>query len=152
MELTKAELSDANGICDCVQKTIQSFYPKYYSNEIVDFFYNLHCIENIKADIQKGNVYKIEINGKIVATGCMDENHITRVYVIPEKQHMGIGRFIMKELETKIFEHFDMAILDTSLAAKNFYLMLGYRATSVEKARINDDLIFEYEVMKKSNA
>lgn len=72
--------------------------------------------------------------------------------MLPEKQHMGIGRFIMKELETKIFEHFDMAILDTSLAAKNFYRLLGYRATSVEKVRINDDLNFEYEVMKKSNA
>lgn len=152
MKLKKVELSDASEICNCVQQTINSIYPQYYSREIVEFFCNLHCIDNIKADIENNNTYKVEANGKIIATGCMNENHITRVYVLPENQNMGIGRMIMQALEKDIFARFDYAVLDTSLSAKHFYASLGYKVLAVENVLLNDNLTFEYEVMKKSNA
>lgn len=151
MKLKKAVLSDASEVCSCVQQTIKSIYPQYYSNQIVEFFCNLHCLDSIKSDIEKSNTYIVESKGKTIATGCMSKNHITRVYVLPENQKMGIGRMIMQTLENEIFARFDYAVLDTSLPAKHFYAGLGYKVVALENVLLNDNLIFEYEVMKKSN-
>ena len=39
-----------------VQDTIRTIYPKYYPKEVVDFFCELHCKENIPKDIKNGYV------------------------------------------------------------------------------------------------
>ena len=41
----------------------------------------------IEKDIKNGYVSVLKIDGTIVATGCFVDDHITRVYVLPEHQN-----------------------------------------------------------------
>ena len=92
-----------------VQHTIKTIYPKYYPMEVVDFFCEHHSEDAIEKDIKNGYVSVLKIDGTIVATGCFVDNHITRVYVLPEHQKKGYGTFIMKNIEEQIGEKFDKA-------------------------------------------
>ena len=112
-ELAKTE--DLQTVYDVVQHTIKTVYPKYYPIEVVDFFCEHHSMEAIAKDIEKGFVSILKIDGNIVATGCFVDNHITRVYVLPECQKKGYGTFIMKTIEAQIGGKYDKAYLDASL-------------------------------------
>ena len=108
-ELAKAE--DLQEVYNVVQHTIEMIYPKYYPAEIVDFFRELHSMVAISKDIKNGCVGVLKIEGKVVATGCFAEKHITRVYVLPEHQGKGYGTFIMKNIEEQIAVNMTKLIL-----------------------------------------
>ena len=94
--------------------------------EVVDFFCEHHSEDAIEKDIKNGYVSVLKIDGTIVATGCFMDNHITRVYVLPEHQKKGYGTFIMKNIEEQIGEKFDKAYLDASLPVAALYEKLGF--------------------------
>ena len=56
MEYIKATDKDLEQIVTLVQDTIKTIYPKYYPKEVVAFFCELHCRENILKDIHAGSV------------------------------------------------------------------------------------------------
>lgn len=146
-ELAKTE--DLQPVYDVVQHTIKTVYPKYYPMEVVDFFCELHSMEAIAKDIEKGFVSILKIDENIVATGCFVDNHITRVYVLPECQKKGYGTFIMKTIENQIGEKYDKAYLDASLPAAALYEKLGYLTIKHERYPVENGVILAYEVMEK---
>ena len=81
MKYELATIKELRAVYDIVQHTIKTVYPKFYPVEVVDFFSNLHSMDAIRNDIENGYVSVLKIDGKIVATGCFVDNHITRVYV-----------------------------------------------------------------------
>ena len=89
-----AKIEDLQNVYDVVQYTIKTIYPKYYPAEVVDFFCKHHSKSAILKDIENGDVSVLKIDETIVATGCFVNNHITRVYVLPEYQKKGYGTFI----------------------------------------------------------
>lgn len=149
MEYRLAKSEDAKEIYEIVQDTIKKVYPKYYLPEIVDMFCELHNEDNIGADIENGNVYVILENNKIIGTGTIKENNITRVYVLPEFQGKGFGTFIMKKLEEKIGKQYDEAELDTSLPACRLYYNLGYKTIDHGILECAGGVILVYEIMEK---
>lgn len=56
MEYIKATENDTEEILTIVQDTIRTIYPRYYPQEVVEFFCSLHCRENIAGDIKDGLV------------------------------------------------------------------------------------------------
>ena len=146
-ELAKTE--DLQTVYDVVQHTIKTIYPKYYPVEVVDFFCEHHNIKEIAKDIENGCVSVLKINEEIVATGCFVENHITRVYVLPEYQNKGYGTFIMKTIEAQIGEKYDKAYLDASLPAAALYEKLGFSTIKHERYPVENGVILAYEVMEK---
>ncbi|MBQ4283519.1 MAG: GNAT family N-acetyltransferase [Lachnospira sp.] len=146
-ELAKTE--DLQDIYNVVQQTIKTIYPKYYPAEVVDFFCEHHSREAIAEDIENGYVGVLKIDEAIVATGCYVDNHITRVYVLPEYQKKGYGTFIMKEIEAKIGEKHDRAYLDASLPAAALYEKLGFSTIKHERYPVENGVILAYEVMEK---
>lgn len=146
-ELAKTE--DLQEVYNVVQHTIETIYPKYYPAEIVDFFRGLHSMEAISKDIKNGCVGVLKIEGKIVATGCFAEKHITRVYVLPEHQGKGYGTFIMKNIEKQIGSKYDKAYLDASLPAVQFYEKLGFSTIRHERYTVKNGAVLVYEVMEK---
>ena len=92
MEFKLAKRCDAEKVYALVQETIKVIYPKYYLKEIVDMFCEFHSRENIIKDIEAGNTYILVENEKIIGTGTKKENHITRVYVLPQYQKRGYCR------------------------------------------------------------
>ena len=94
MQLMLAKNHDAPQVYTIVQETIKVVYPKYYLKEIVDMFCEFHSPENITKDIEAKNTYILMENKKIIGTGTKNENHITRVYVLPQYQKKGYGTFL----------------------------------------------------------
>ena len=123
----------------------QGYIPK----EIVEFFGQLHCYEHIIKDIQKNIVYVLEVNDIIVGTGSFEENHITRVYVLPQYQGKGYGYHILKELEKEIARNYNNVILDASLPACKFYEGNGYKTVRHEEWKCDNEMILVYDVMEK---
>ncbi len=80
------------------------------------------------------------------------DNHITRVYVLPEHQKKGYGTFIMKNIEAQISEKYDKAYLDASLPATTLYEKLGFATVSHERYPVENGVILAYEVMEKELA
>lgn len=106
-------------------------------------------MEAIAKDIENGYVSVLKIDENTVATGCFVDNHITRVYVLPECQKKGYGTFIMKTIETQIGEKYDKAYLDASLSAAALYEKLGYLTIKHECYPVENGVILAYEVMEK---
>lgn len=144
-----ATIEDLQAVYDVVQHTIKTIYPKYYPAEVVDFFCTLHNRDAILKDIENGYVGVLKADGKIVATGCFVENHITRVYVLPEYQKKGYGTFIMKNIEARITENYDKAYLDASLPAATLYEKLGFVTIKQEKYSVENEVVLTYQIMEK---
>ncbi|MDD3142215.1 MAG: GNAT family N-acetyltransferase [Lachnospiraceae bacterium] len=149
MEYIKATEKDIEQISMLVQETIQKIYPIYYPKEVVDFFRKLHCKESISEDIKNGLVGILRDDNMIVGTGCYKDNHITRVYVKPERQGKGYGSYIMQCLETQISLQYDTVYLDASLPASHLYEKRGYQTIKHEKWNVENGIILVYEVMEK---
>ena len=149
MEFRVAKKQDMELVYELVQETIQSVYPKYYLKEIVDMFCEYHNRENILEDIQAENTYILIDNEEIIGTGTKKENHITRVYVLPEFQKKGYGTYIMNQLEEIIKESFAYADIDASLPACRLYAHLGYQTIDHGIWECKNGVIQVYEIMKK---
>ena len=85
----------------------------------------------------------------MIGTGSHTDNHITRVYVLPEYQGQGYGSKIMDELERDIFSGYDDCELDASLPACIFYENRGYKTVRHVKYDIGDEKFMIYEIMRK---
>ena len=96
MEFKIATKKDAEQIYELVQETIRVVYPKYYLKEIVDMFCEYHSPENVMSDIEAGNTYILLEESRLIGTGTGRENHITRVYVLPEYQKKGYSKEILE--------------------------------------------------------
>lgn len=149
MEYRLAKPEDAKEIYGIVQDTIKRVYPKYYLPEIVDMFCEFHNKENIGEDIENGNVYVLLENSKIIGTGTIKENHITRVYVSPDFQGKGFGTFIMNQLEEEIGKRYDKAEIDASLPACKLYYNRGFKTIDHGIWECADGVIQVYEIMEK---
>jgi GNAT superfamily N-acetyltransferase len=70
-----------------------------------------------------------EERGEIRATGGVDKNEIRTVFVSPPHQGNGIGRELMRHLESRVDpERFDILFLHASESAEGFYHRMGYRS------------------------
>lgn len=143
---TKENVQDVYNI---VQHTIKTIYPKYYPAEVVDFFCELHNKDAIAKDIENGCVKILEVDDKMIATGCFVENHITRVYVLPEYQKKGYGTYIIKNMEAEIGKKYDKVNLDASLPAAALYEKLGFTTVKHEKYPVENGVVLVYEIMEK---
>ena len=149
MEYRLAKPEDINHIYKIVQNTIKMIYPKYYLPEIVNMFCNYHSKENICKDIESGITYVLLENEKIIGTGTMKENHITRVYVLPDYQGNGYGTYIMDQMENEIQKKDSTAQIDASLPACKMYYSRGYRTIDHGIWECANDVIQIYEIMEK---
>ena len=149
IEYFKATAQDAETVCNIVQGTKAEVYPHYYTQPIVDFFGRLHSIDNITKDIKDEKIDILKVDGDIVGTGSRDDNHITRVYVLPEYEGKGYGSIIMDYLEADIFSEYEICNLDASLPATMFYEHRGFRTVEHNKHDIGDGEVMIYEIMEK---
>lgn len=149
MEYLKATNDMVDSVNEIFQLAIKTVYPKYYPKEVVDFFLNHHSKEHTAEGIATGNMYVLVEEEKIIGVGCYDQNHITGVYVHPEYQKKGYGTFIMQKLEDSIKQNYDVAILESSLAAVFMYEKRGYKTVSHGFYDLENDVKLVYEVMEK---
>lgn len=116
MSLRSAVPADTSAIALLVQETIGSIYPRYYPDSIVDAFARMHSHDAISTDVAAGRVTVAEMAGKIIGTGTVDGNHISRLFVLPAFQGRGVGSALLDRLEGKIARTCDVAVVESSSA------------------------------------
>lgn len=149
MEYIKATENDVDQITALVQETIKTIYPKYYPKEVVALFGQLHCLENIRKDVEAGRVGILKAENEIVGTGCYQENHITRVFVKPSAQRQGYGSYIMQCLEDEIALQYETVNLEASLPACCLYEKRGYKTVKHDRWNVENGVVLVYEIMEK---
>ena len=149
MEYIRATEDMAEQIKEVLHTSIKVVYPRYYPQEVVEFFCSLHNIEHIKEGIASGNMGVLVVDSEIVGVGCADGNHITSVYVKPSAQSKGCGTFIMDHLEKRIAESHPTAVLDVSLPAALMYEHRGYKTIGHGIMDLDNDVGLVYETMEK---
>ena len=149
MKYITAITDNVDTIHDILHTTIRTVYPKYYPQEVVDFFCQHHSKEHILEGIVSGNMGVLVDKDTIIGTGCYDGNHITGVYVLPNYQKQGCGSKIMDRLEAEISKKYDTVILDASLAAVCLYEHRGYKTIGHGIYELENSVKLVYEIMEK---
>lgn len=149
MEYITAASDMVNEIYNVLHTAIRKIYPKYYPNEVADFFCRHHSKEHVLDGILSGNMGVLIYDNVIVRTGCFDGNHITGVYVLPAYQKRGCGSYIMNCLENEISQKYDTAVLDASLPAACMYEHRGYKTIGHGSYELENDVKLVYEIMEK---
>lgn len=150
MNICIATLSYLCEIYNLVEITIKTIYPMYYNKKIVEFFLKLHNKENILIDINNNRTYILVDNNKLIGTGSFLENHISRVFILPEYQNQGYGSKIMDFLENKIKLNYDYSVLESSIPSKEFYKNRNYEKLDKKSMLIDNNLDFSFDVLKKN--
>lgn len=148
MEIRRAVSCDAETIMQITHAAIEAVYPIYYNGSCVEFFLNLHSLGNIKGSIENDSVFILEADGKPAATCAFNENHILRLFVLPEFQNMGYGSRLMDYAEKIIKGSYSDTYLEASLSGCIMYEKRGYK-TVCHRAEKTNGGILVYEVMKK---
>lgn len=149
LTIKKARLVQSDEINEIVSKTIKEIYSKYYPNEVVDFFLELHNRDNINNDISQDNTYVIGCGTAILGTGTMNQNAISRVYITPNNQHEGIGTRLMDYLEEEIIKNYSYVTIDASLPAAEFYRKRGYEFLRQAEHSVANGKLLSYSIMRK---
>ena len=149
MEYLTATVEMADAIHNILHTTIRTIYPKYYPEEVADFFCRHHSREHILEGIASGNMGVLMDGSGIIGTGCYDGNHITGVYVLPDYQKQGCGSKIMDYLEMVISKKHDTVLLDASLSAVCLYEHRGYKTVGHGIYELPNDVKLVYEIMEK---
>jgi len=145
-----AKETDFDSVKNITQTTIWSVYPKYYPSGAVQFFSDHHSDDRIKADIDAGKVFLLEVDGIEVGTVTVADNEINRLFVLSDFQRRGYGRELMNFAEEIIRKKHDHIILDASLPAKQIYLKRGYVATKYNIIETENGDYLCFDVMEKS--
>ena len=149
MKIVTANINDFDDVRWITETTVTAVYPHYYPAGAVEFFCRHHSDDKIKADIDAGCVYLLEDEGRIVGTVTVSGNHINRLFVLPECQHKGYGRYMMDFAEEKIAKDHKTIELDASFPAKRIYLKRGYKETEYHSIETGNGDKLCYDVMAK---
>lgn len=151
MHIRKAGLSDAETVKSIVHTTISAIYPHYYPKGAVDFFLAHHNGEAIVQDIKLDRVFVCcDAQQRIVGTVTIKENHINRLFVLPDLQGNGYGTALLAYAEKSIAAHYGVILLDASFPAKSIYLRHGYKELTFHTIRTSNGDHLCYDVMQKN--
>ena len=149
MEYRKADQADLSAVLALIQDTIRAIYPRYYPQGCVDYFLNWHSQERVSAAIDAGQVYILLDGGELVGTGSQEGDRITRVFVLPERQGRGYGRYILDRLEEAVAADYDTVQLDASLPAVHLYERRGYHTVEHQSEETESGCVLVWDVMEK---
>lgn len=150
-KIYKAQKEQAGVVHEIVSRTIREIYAKYYSEEVVRYFLELHNLANIEKDISEEKTYVIENENIICGTATVEDNRVSRVYVLPEYQGAGMGSRLMEHLEKEIIKNHGFVEVDSSLPAGEFYRKRNYVQIMHAEHPVENGKILSYEVMRKRN-
>ncbi len=149
MKLIKASNDHFHAVRFIVKTTIETVYPDYYPKGAVDFFLCHHSDEEIKKAVIAEAVYLIRDDDKIMGTGSINGNEISRLFVLPQYQGKGYGTAMMDELERIVFCNHSQILLDASLPAYGMYVHRGYVPMEYHSIKTENGHYLCYHVMKK---
>jgi citrate lyase synthetase len=111
---------------------------------------NMWGIDMLKKDAQEGCTIVVKDNGKIIGTGTIVDNYISKIYIKPEYHGLGLGKLIVNCLEDKArLNGIRTVFLASNLSAEKFYTKLGYETTDLKEMSTPGGFVFKLSWMKK---
>ncbi|MCL2383821.1 MAG: GNAT family N-acetyltransferase [Oscillospiraceae bacterium] len=134
MEIRLMQDNDVDSLYAMIKRTAEISYPTFYPSETVDLVLEQYTSkELLRAKMEKGKFYIALEEKRIVGCGCIlfdtkeNTSEITTVYVEPDYQGQGIGKEIMRVLESDATrEKMNCIITYAALTAIPFYKRFGY--------------------------
>lgn len=134
-----------------VHATIDYVYPKYYPNDVVQFFKDHHSRTNIMKALQDEYVLLLELDGQVLGTGSLLKNEIKRMFILPEYQGKGYGSLLLEKLEDKArVDGYEMCVLDASLPGHSLYVKKGYNQVKQNRIITESGCVLCYSEMTKA--
>ena len=133
IQYRKATPGDVQRVWYVVRYTKDVIYPDYYTQAVVEYVDRYYTFEIIKNDIEQGRTRVLVKDGEIIATGSRVDNHIMRVYVLPEFQGQGFGSALVTALCGMLAPHFDhirLGFVSTNPQSRHFWLKNGFHIVS----------------------
>lgn len=143
-------LADLENVKELINRTIDVCYKGYYCNEVMEYFDMYNWDGNILKVARDGYIVVVEKQGKIIGTGSVVGDVISRVFVDPGQQRQGLGKMIMSELERQAATNgVKVARLRALANARKFYESLGYVTVDKGLVKIDNGRCLEYYQMEK---
>ena len=126
--------SDAVSVSDLIRKTIAISNKKDYPEDLMDQLIAIETPEHVMERAGWTHFYVVEENGVIIGCGAIgpywgkeDESSLFTIFVDPDCQGKGVGRFIMEILENdEFFLRAKRIEIPASITGVPFYLKMGY--------------------------
>ena len=90
-------------------------------------------------DIEKNRIFVLVADDEIIGTGSHTDDHITRVYVLPEYQGRGCGSRLIAEVEHECIED-GMKILAVEVRTDNQRAVKFYKERGFEVINALSDI------------
>lgn len=143
-------LADLENVKELINRTIDVCYKGYYCNEVMEYFDMYNWDGNILKVARDGYIVVVEKQGKIIGTGSVVGDVISRVFVDPGQQRQGLGKMIMNELERQAATNgVKVARLRALANARRFYESLGYVTVDKGLVKVDNGGCLEYYQMEK---
>ena len=141
---------DLAGLYRLLQNTVDNSYRGVYPPEAIKLFKDYQSEKQIINDAVSGYTIVAVYKDRIVGTGTIRVDHISRVYIEPEYQRYGIGKSIVTDLENKaIEENVTTLYLNGSLVSKEFWKAMGYNIQKEDYIPVdNNERLYLYRMSK----
>ena len=127
LQIRAATRDDAPAISRVIIAALRESNAQDYSQEIIDLVEQSFCAAAILHLLTQRRVYVATIERHIVATASLDRDVVRSVFVDPPHQSAGIGKKLMKTLESAANnEGLQRLRVPSSITAEGFYASLGF--------------------------
>lgn len=149
MEIRRYRDEDAEEVSALITETLRVTNSRDYTEEYIEELALRMRPEDIRKRAAEVNFYVVKDGGKTVGCGGIgpywgrtDEGRFTNIFVHPGYQGRGIGKLIVKTLESDGFASQVRRIeVPASVTARDFYIKLGYNYRNGETAPNEDGLV-----------
>lgn len=119
--------ADAAAISQVIIGTLRESNAQDYSAEIINQVELSFSPQAILCLMTQRQVFVALLGNRIVATASLDHDVVRSVYVEPAYQGKGIGRQLMKSIQSSaIAEGRNLLRVPSSITAEGFYASLGF--------------------------
>lgn len=144
MRVRRSNSHDLFEVFKIIQLNLSEVNSKDYPIHVIEYMKNYYSLENLKKWLSDRRCFLVaEVENKVLGCIMLDVNEIKGLYIHPQQQHQGLGRALLKALESNVKN--ETLILYSSITAYGFYKSMGYE--SFEK--VDDPYMGEAYLMKK---
>ncbi|OGM02469.1 hypothetical protein A3K72_02880 [Candidatus Woesearchaeota archaeon RBG_13_36_6] len=126
--IRKAVREDLPQISRLIKLVIDKVVAEYYSPDIIRIWKDYVSLPKLEAEFKDMLFLVYEVDNSIVGVGAMRGAHIEKVYVDPNYQRRGIGRYLMQRLEGFAKNNWVVECdLNSTCNAIDFCKRIGYK-------------------------
>lgn len=156
MQIRRMIPEDAEALSKMIRRTIAISNGPDYPKSQIEKQLAVHSPEMMLERAEQGHTYVFLLDGEIVGCGTIapywdneNESVLLSVFVMPECQGRGIGKFILASLEHDEYgRRAERIEAPTSITGVEFYLSRGYGFKGGKK-KLEDNVLYRLEKYPK---